>query len=374
MMIALASGAGVALAVLGGNTASLVGAAISASLLPPAVNAGMLWAFALLMAGHQPSNVIQTSLAENDTNTIQSTFVYQVALSNCTKLPGNSYKFRYSCFMSEEAFYLGGVSLLLTLLNEVCICIMGYIILKLKEVVPHTAVSAGTETFWKKDIKIARDAYRTLKGKESLDLANFARTLAKGTKTKIAPGVSKTYHGMDGAELYRDFLEELEQSPQYQDIVQRLPNGIRTSLLNQVSSDDEFYSEPRTPGSLFSESSPMLTPEVLPSGGRNRQVIQQNTFGTTAASVVVPAFRARYRNEPKSPSVTLEDIRWLFDEPPAEESNKVMMEYAVPRKRKRASHRKQIMRMPSAPAKVRVVPASTNHKSRFKVTVIQEEE
>jgi uncharacterized membrane protein len=38
-MIALASGAGVALAVLGGNTASLVGAAISASLLPPAVNA-----------------------------------------------------------------------------------------------------------------------------------------------------------------------------------------------------------------------------------------------------------------------------------------------------------------------------------------------
>jgi uncharacterized membrane protein len=36
--IALPSGAGVALSVLGGNTGSLVGVAISASLLPPAVN------------------------------------------------------------------------------------------------------------------------------------------------------------------------------------------------------------------------------------------------------------------------------------------------------------------------------------------------
>lgn len=39
VMIALPSGAGVALSILGGNTGSLVGVAISASLLPPAVNA-----------------------------------------------------------------------------------------------------------------------------------------------------------------------------------------------------------------------------------------------------------------------------------------------------------------------------------------------
>ena len=37
--IAIPSGAGVALSILGGNTGSLVGVAISASLLPPAVNA-----------------------------------------------------------------------------------------------------------------------------------------------------------------------------------------------------------------------------------------------------------------------------------------------------------------------------------------------
>ena len=40
--IAIASGAAAALSVLGENTSSMVGVAISASLLPPAVNAGFL--------------------------------------------------------------------------------------------------------------------------------------------------------------------------------------------------------------------------------------------------------------------------------------------------------------------------------------------
>ena len=44
--IAIPSGAGVALSVLGGNVGSLVGVAISASLLPPAVNAGLFWSIA----------------------------------------------------------------------------------------------------------------------------------------------------------------------------------------------------------------------------------------------------------------------------------------------------------------------------------------
>ena len=38
VLISLPSGAGVALSVLGGNTASLVGVAVSASLLAPTVN------------------------------------------------------------------------------------------------------------------------------------------------------------------------------------------------------------------------------------------------------------------------------------------------------------------------------------------------
>ena len=42
VLIAVPSGAGVALSILGGNIGSLVGVAISASLLPPAVNAASI--------------------------------------------------------------------------------------------------------------------------------------------------------------------------------------------------------------------------------------------------------------------------------------------------------------------------------------------
>ena len=48
-LVAIPSGIAVALGVLGGNFGSLVGVAISASLLPPAVNAGILWSSALFV-------------------------------------------------------------------------------------------------------------------------------------------------------------------------------------------------------------------------------------------------------------------------------------------------------------------------------------
>ncbi len=50
VLIATPSGAGVALSVLGGNAGSLVGVAISASLLPPAVNCGLFWALSIVIA------------------------------------------------------------------------------------------------------------------------------------------------------------------------------------------------------------------------------------------------------------------------------------------------------------------------------------
>ena len=48
--IAIPSGVGVALSVLGGNSGSMVGVAISASLLPPAVNTGLYWSMAMISA------------------------------------------------------------------------------------------------------------------------------------------------------------------------------------------------------------------------------------------------------------------------------------------------------------------------------------
>lgn len=53
--IAVPSGIGVALSVLGNNTGSLIGVAISASLLPPAVNWGLMWGYAIVAAAQDQS-------------------------------------------------------------------------------------------------------------------------------------------------------------------------------------------------------------------------------------------------------------------------------------------------------------------------------
>ncbi|XP_050433955.1 uncharacterized protein LOC126841479 isoform X3 [Adelges cooleyi] len=57
IVLAFLTGIAVPIALLGNNTFSLVGVAISTSLLPPAVNAGLLWAFAVKNIG-QTSNTI----------------------------------------------------------------------------------------------------------------------------------------------------------------------------------------------------------------------------------------------------------------------------------------------------------------------------
>ncbi|KAF4528517.1 hypothetical protein B566_EDAN016948 [Ephemera danica] len=118
-LIALPSGAGVALSVLGGNAGSLVGVAISASLLPPAVNAGLLWALAvieLLRATSDPYHYLSHDLEErlNSTDPAKPTYFY-------------------SDYKPAELAALGAVSLCLTLLNIACIFVAGIIVLKADE-------------------------------------------------------------------------------------------------------------------------------------------------------------------------------------------------------------------------------------------------
>jgi uncharacterized hydrophobic protein (TIGR00271 family) len=116
VLVAVPSGAGVALSVLGGNAGSLVGVAISASLLPPAVNAGFFWSLSLLSA----------------------TSGGAVGMYGPPDLQGNStpYHWYYSEHQAAEAALLGLVSLALTLANILCIVLTGIAILRLKEVTP----------------------------------------------------------------------------------------------------------------------------------------------------------------------------------------------------------------------------------------------
>eukprot|EP01108_Squamamoeba_japonica_P005901 TRINITY_DN4771_c0_g1_i1.p1 TRINITY_DN4771_c0_g1~~TRINITY_DN4771_c0_g1_i1.p1 ORF type:complete len:571 (+),score=328.91 TRINITY_DN4771_c0_g1_i1:84-1796(+) len=111
LAIALPSGIGVALSVLGNNTSSLVGVAISASLLPPAVNCGMCYAYALVGKALHPDKVDAMQFVN-----------------------------------------IGSISFLLTILNIACVYVAAYGMYKVKEVVPLP----GKSHFWTKDVAVAR--------------------------------------------------------------------------------------------------------------------------------------------------------------------------------------------------------------------------
>ncbi|XP_031637079.1 uncharacterized protein LOC116349673, partial [Contarinia nasturtii] len=124
------TGAAAAISVLGDNVGSLVGVAISVSLLPPAVNAGIFCALAVLY-----------KLNENDEN------LY-------SKVVTTNY---YSNHQSIELTVYGAISMLLTIVNVLCILFVGVIILRIKEVSPLTR---NQSQLWKHDIKVARDYNR----------------------------------------------------------------------------------------------------------------------------------------------------------------------------------------------------------------------
>ena len=132
---------GVALSVLGGNAGSLVGVAISASLLPPAVNAGLFWSLSLMLT------VTDQPLFHNTDN--------------------SSYIPNYSNNPVIESFFLGLVSLTLTLLNIICIIVTGILILRLKEVTPDK-IPQNFSSFWKEDVKARRGKYSRLDVEEVL--------------------------------------------------------------------------------------------------------------------------------------------------------------------------------------------------------------
>lgn len=151
VLVAIPSGAGVALSVLGGNAGSLVGVAISASLLPPAVNAGFFWALSIVLAiggENSPAAFFGFATTENSSSSVY--------------LP------HYSNNQAVEALLLGLVSLALTLVNILCIIVTGFGILRLKEVTPEK-IPQRFSSFWKRDVRAHRNFYRTLGGGKRIE-------------------------------------------------------------------------------------------------------------------------------------------------------------------------------------------------------------
>lgn len=124
---------------------------ILASLLPPAVNSGLLFAYSLLAslvssigATHSPSS-----------NNTQSNL-------HCPKYIDNDYESLYTCDLAKEAAILAGSSLLLTIVNIICIIIMALLILRIKEVAPLHQPNVDVTNFFHYDVKVARDYNKTV--------------------------------------------------------------------------------------------------------------------------------------------------------------------------------------------------------------------
>lgn len=118
--IAIPSGVGVALSILGNNTSSLVGVAISASLLPPAVNCGLAFAYAAM--GFQ----VDSGARQDDDDVDYTT--------------------------PTSFVNMGGISLALTIVNIGAIYVSGLMMFRIKEVVPIKNKTA----FWQRDIQVSR--------------------------------------------------------------------------------------------------------------------------------------------------------------------------------------------------------------------------
>jgi hypothetical protein len=126
-----------------------------ASLLPPAVNCGLLFSYALLGASFSSVAAVH-SPSSNDTKQEYNSHL------NCTKYLNNAYQPLYTCNLASEAAILACCSLVLTIVNIICIIIMALFILRIKEVVPLHQPNKDIANFFHHDVKVARDYNKTI--------------------------------------------------------------------------------------------------------------------------------------------------------------------------------------------------------------------
>lgn len=216
-LVALPSGGGVAMAILGGNSACLVGVAISASLLPPIINSGILWSLSVVKVF---KSMTQDPIEVNVTGTTLT-----VSPAFIAPLGYTPYYFdKYS--MHKECALLGVISFCLTVVNILCIILAGTLVLKIKEIAPAKSLQ-GTKRFWKHDIKVARDYNKTLGGAAASNMGKLIEEWKK-LDGKSGDPASPSRNLQD----LQNMIEEAEDDDVYQTVVQQLAN--RPPPMNMV--------------------------------------------------------------------------------------------------------------------------------------------
>ena len=158
--VAFVSGLGVAVSLLDDQASSLVGVAISASLLPPAVNAGVLWV-AYLFVSRDVIETCSVAAAEVSNGTIaepleEGSRFLGTGFFDAVFDTQDAFFDRCDGDAKQDAFYRAGlISLCVTLVNIVLIWISGMLMCRLKEVLP-----IKKKVFWE-DLGTARKIYQS---------------------------------------------------------------------------------------------------------------------------------------------------------------------------------------------------------------------
>ena len=145
------------------------------------------------------------------------------------------YDWNYSNDTRLEMFFLGLVSLALTIVNIICIILTGWGILRLKEVTPQK-IPQQFSNFWTQDIKIHRDYLNTVRDKD----ANKALL----DEARQVLGIGETHNsGLENTFIHT-LYEKVEQDPYYLNITQWGPPKPQLSPKLKRQSKMEPVNEP----------------------------------------------------------------------------------------------------------------------------------
>ncbi|XP_060841363.1 uncharacterized protein LOC132922064 isoform X2 [Rhopalosiphum padi] len=220
IILAILVGVAVPIALLGNNTFSLVGVAISTSLLPPSVNAGLLWAFSV------------RSINQDSHNTLN---------------------LHYSSTRSIDFAIKGAMSMCVTFVNIICIFACGIVILKIKAVAPKqsnhstTLINEYLNVLKEINLEFSEEEanYLTLRLKEEYSILG------------LSPNTLKTRGSFNATSGYNPFdLSFVTWSPGYKrqhDLKSFLNSqtDIRASkLLKNKVKNTALHNSETSPGSL----------------------------------------------------------------------------------------------------------------------------
>ncbi|RWS26052.1 hypothetical protein B4U80_11055, partial [Leptotrombidium deliense] len=207
---ALAAGGAIAVTLLNNNQAALVGVAVASTFLPPFINSGLLWAYAIhLEARGAREEYINVNVSNNEIVPMKPSWVPQPGYVTV-----HYFDMRYECVA------LGGVSLLYTLVNVVCMLIAAYLILRIKEIIPLGKMETNRR-FFKEDIKIARSYNR--KSTIAMNSEQFGKQILGEWADIAGLDANQLLSEKPEAEVTRvqtlkDIIEEIEGDDTYRSV------------------------------------------------------------------------------------------------------------------------------------------------------------